>query len=58
MTTDKAVTGSGDAADSTNEGQPASVDIEQLAERIYDLMRSEVRLERARGVTAGFFGSE
>jgi hypothetical protein len=36
----------------------AAIDIEQLAERIYQLMRAEVRLERARGMTAGTFRSE
>jgi hypothetical protein len=58
MATDEPGTNSSDGVGSATEAQPPAVDIEQLAERVYRLMKSEVRLERARGVTAGFYRSE
>jgi len=58
MSTDKPAAAAGDSGGSTKESEAAAVDIEQLAERVYQLMRSEVRLETARGVAAVFFGSD
>lgn len=36
-------------AGQANEPQPAGVDIERLAEKVYRLMLAELRLERDRG---------
>jgi len=33
----------------------AAVDVQKLAERVYDLMREELRLERARGIKRNSF---
>jgi len=33
----------------------AAVDVQKLAERVYNLMREELRLERARGINRNSF---
>ncbi len=47
-----------EAQASNPEASPAAIDIEKLTDRVYRLMQAEVRLERARGSTADWFGSE
>ena len=37
--------------DRPHDGQPPVIDIARLAEKVYALMREELRLERARGST-------
>ena len=49
MASDAPAVGPGSGSSPPGGSQPAAIDLEQLADRIYRLMQAELRLETARG---------
>ncbi len=47
-----------ESKESTQDSATAAIDLDQLAERVYKLMREELRVERARGIGTSMSGGE